>query len=176
MKATYYQILTVAHDANVVQIKIAYRKQCSKYHPDRNKSPHATLFTQVVNEAYACLSDPYKRRQYDKTLIISQSKPTSRPKSKPYFDGYDSDEEKNPYSEPKYSWYKDEDEEYMKRQAEDDIFWDRQYKQDQQEQQDKLDEYIKELQRHAEVAAAIKKELDEFIREQQAKRWGKSKW
>jgi DnaJ-class molecular chaperone len=76
MKATYYQILTVTQNATTEQIKLAYRKQCGKYHPDRNSSPNATLFMQVINEAYACLSDVDKRYAYDLTLHSAKIKQT----------------------------------------------------------------------------------------------------
>ena len=82
MKVTFYQILTVSQDADDAQIKLAYRKQSGKYHPDRNKSPNATLFMQVVNEAYACLSDASKRRAYDLTLKWQQ--PKSQDNTNPY--------------------------------------------------------------------------------------------
>jgi DnaJ-class molecular chaperone len=36
-----YVILGVSHDVNFQEIKKSYRKLAKKYHPDRNKSPHA---------------------------------------------------------------------------------------------------------------------------------------
>jgi curved DNA-binding protein CbpA len=37
----YYAILGILQDANFQEIKKSYRKLAKKYHPDRNKSPHA---------------------------------------------------------------------------------------------------------------------------------------
>jgi DnaJ-class molecular chaperone len=62
----YYQILEVDQTASPRQIKDAYRKLAFKYHPDRNsKNPAAAEKMKGLNEAYAVLSDPLKRREYD---------------------------------------------------------------------------------------------------------------
>jgi len=61
----YYQVLGVARDASQDEIKKAFRKLAMKYHPDRAKTPDAEDRFKEVNEAYAVLSDPDKRRQYD---------------------------------------------------------------------------------------------------------------
>ena len=59
----YYHILGVDQQASAKQIKDAYRKLAFQYHPDRNeKNPAAAEKMKSVNEAYAVLSDPDKRR------------------------------------------------------------------------------------------------------------------
>ena len=62
----YYQILGVGKDASEKEIKKAYRKLAMKYHPDHTKGDQAAedKFKQV-SEAYAVLSDPEKKKQYD---------------------------------------------------------------------------------------------------------------
>ncbi len=62
----YYQILSVNKNAASKEIKEAYRKLAFKYHPDRNKeNGEAAEKMKIVNEAYAVLSSPEKRREYD---------------------------------------------------------------------------------------------------------------
>jgi molecular chaperone DnaJ len=61
----YYEVLGVARDADAKAIKEAFRKLAMKYHPDRNKSPDAEARFKEIAEAYAILSDPRKRADYD---------------------------------------------------------------------------------------------------------------
>lgn len=62
----YYEILGVDISADEHNIKEAYRKLAFQYHPDRNKdNPAANDKMKALNEAYATLSDPAKRREYD---------------------------------------------------------------------------------------------------------------
>ena len=66
MERDYYKILGVERGADATTIKKAYRKLAQKYHPDKNPGDKSAeeQFKQVT-EAYAVLSDPEKRRQYD---------------------------------------------------------------------------------------------------------------
>jgi molecular chaperone DnaJ len=61
----YYEVLGVAHDADAKTIKDAFRKLALQYHPDRNKEPGAEEKFKEIAEAYAILSDPAKRAEYD---------------------------------------------------------------------------------------------------------------
>jgi curved DNA-binding protein len=58
----YYQTLGIPRTASEDEIKRAYRKAAMKHHPDRGGDQ--TKF-QALQEAYATLSDPQKRQQYD---------------------------------------------------------------------------------------------------------------
>jgi molecular chaperone DnaJ len=64
-KLDYYDLLGLSRDASQEEIKRAFHKLAFKYHPDRNKRPDAEEKFKEVSEAYAILSDPEKRRQYD---------------------------------------------------------------------------------------------------------------
>lgn len=62
----YYQILGVIRSADDAALKKAYRKLAVKWHPDKNPdNKEATINFQNISEAYACLSDPKKRKLYD---------------------------------------------------------------------------------------------------------------
>ena len=62
----YYEVLGIAPIASAEEIREAYHKLAFKCHPDRNqKSGEAHKKMQELNEAYAILSDPIKRREYD---------------------------------------------------------------------------------------------------------------
>jgi DnaJ-class molecular chaperone len=62
----YYDILGLASDAGHKQVRDAYRRLALLHHPDRNKNnPEAAERMKAINEAYAVLSDPQKRREYD---------------------------------------------------------------------------------------------------------------
>lgn len=62
----YYRILGVEQNAGPKQIKEAYRELAFKYHPDQNKeNPQNIEKMKAVNEAYAVLSNPEKKREYD---------------------------------------------------------------------------------------------------------------
>ncbi len=67
----HYRTLQVSRDAEPEVIDRAYRALVLKYHPDRAdpaERERATRKLQRVNEAYSVLSDPVKRRAYDRTL------------------------------------------------------------------------------------------------------------
>ena len=68
MKKDYYEVLGVAKDATLAQIKKAYRSMALKYHPDRvteDKKAEASEKFKEISEAYGVLSDAKKRATYD---------------------------------------------------------------------------------------------------------------
>ncbi len=65
-KRDYYEILGIGRDANVEQIKKAYRKQAVRYHPDKNPgNKSAEESFKEATEAYEILKDGQKRQIYD---------------------------------------------------------------------------------------------------------------
>lgn len=64
-KRDYYEVLGVSKTATDAEIKSAFRKLAKKYHPDVSKEENAAEKFKEVQEAYAVLSDPEKRKKYD---------------------------------------------------------------------------------------------------------------
>ncbi|MBE9938824.1 MULTISPECIES: DnaJ C-terminal domain-containing protein [Cellulosimicrobium] len=66
MEKDFYAALGVPKDADDAAIKKAYRKLARKYHPDQNQGDaSAEAKFKEIGEAYAVLSDPKEREQYD---------------------------------------------------------------------------------------------------------------
>jgi molecular chaperone DnaJ len=69
----FYAILGVAQDADAAEIKKTYRKLARQWHPD--SKPGDTVAEQKfkdIGEAYAVLSDPEQRKQYDAVRAMSR--------------------------------------------------------------------------------------------------------
>ena len=65
-KRDYYQVLGLLRGASESEIKRAYKRLALKYHPDINPGDaEAAEKMKEINEAYAVLTDPVKRRKYD---------------------------------------------------------------------------------------------------------------
>jgi curved DNA-binding protein CbpA len=64
MTMSHYDTLGVPPDAGADEIKTAFRRKASEHHPDKGGDDKAMA---EVNRAYAVLSDPARRQQYDTT-------------------------------------------------------------------------------------------------------------
>ena len=71
----YYKTLGVDKKASQDEIKKAYRKLARQYHPDTNKDPGAEDRFKQVSEAYDVLSDPEKRKKYDRGGLFTTANP-----------------------------------------------------------------------------------------------------
>ena len=79
----YYDILEVAPQASLDQIKQAYRRLARKYHPDLNPGDStAEERFKVLGEAYEVLSDPERRSQYEKFSSFWKQKGFGRGRAK----------------------------------------------------------------------------------------------
>lgn len=72
---TYYDDLQVARSAAPEVIAAAYRSLSMKYHPDRNVGDaRSEALMKAINEAYAVLSDPVKRKAHDDWIAARETK------------------------------------------------------------------------------------------------------
>ena len=65
MFKNYYKILDVNKISSEEEIKIAFKKQAIKWHPDKNPNIDSTEKMQDINEAKLILLDPEARTKYD---------------------------------------------------------------------------------------------------------------
>lgn len=66
MAENYYLILGISPRATISEIKNAYRQLAKKYHPDHHGADAVPFL--AIQEAYAVLSNPAKKRVYDRSL------------------------------------------------------------------------------------------------------------
>lgn len=65
MPPDFYQVLGVSRDCSPLELKRAYRRLARRYHPDVCPEDDAEERFKEISQAYATLSDPERRQQYD---------------------------------------------------------------------------------------------------------------
>lgn len=65
----YYNILDISFDATSEEIKVAFKKQALRWHPDRNIGKDTKIKMQEINEAYLILKDFEARARYNNEYI-----------------------------------------------------------------------------------------------------------
>jgi curved DNA-binding protein CbpA len=70
----YYVVLGIEEDADSNSIRSAFRALARRYHPDVGGGSSAIEFRRVL-EAYETLSDPDRRRVYDRRLRVARTRP-----------------------------------------------------------------------------------------------------
>lgn len=70
----YYEVLGISETASAEEVKKAYRKLAQTHHPDANPDdPEAENRFKEISEAYATLSDPEQRKEYDQVRRLASS-------------------------------------------------------------------------------------------------------
>ena len=65
MFKNYYEILNISRSADNKTIKLAFKAQVKKWHPDKNPNRDTTIQMQNINEARLILLDTEARQRYD---------------------------------------------------------------------------------------------------------------
>jgi len=73
LERTYYRILNVPPSASTAEIKRAYHTLAREYHPDSSSHSNSEELFKEIAEAYATLSNPKKRLEYDLKHRIVQT-------------------------------------------------------------------------------------------------------
>ena len=71
--ASPYEVLGVAPDADAAELRRAYLALARRHHPDVDGGD--PLAMQAVNDAWATLGDPERRRRYDRTHPAPAAEP-----------------------------------------------------------------------------------------------------
>ncbi|XP_037074988.1 dnaJ homolog subfamily C member 16-like [Pollicipes pollicipes] len=78
-----YDILMVDRQADVPAIKKSYKRLVKQWHPDKNTSPDAEERFVEINKAYEIVSDPVRRRRFDRTGQVEDT-PNFRQSGRPF--------------------------------------------------------------------------------------------
>lgn len=101
MFVDYYEILEIDFAASPEEIKIAFKKQALKWHPDKNPGKDTTELMQLINEAKLILLDTEARERYNKEYLLFKEykKKTTHKKEEPKKDKFEEKEKTHYYSD-----------------------------------------------------------------------------
>jgi molecular chaperone DnaJ len=78
MSEDHYTVLGLQRDASLDEIKKAYRQLAMRHHPDRTQNnPQDTEIFKAVAVAFATLSNPARRAEYDRVLAAAERRVTA---------------------------------------------------------------------------------------------------
>lgn len=102
----YYAILQVDENATQKEIKIAFKKQAIKWHPDKNIGKDTTPKMQEINEAYLILNDIEARKRYyrEYQTFKQYKKKKKKPQTKETNRGQHQEKEKHKQEEKTYEY------------------------------------------------------------------------
>lgn len=104
MFVDYYQILEIDISATSAEIKIAFKKQAIKWHPDRNIGINTTSKMQDINEAYLILKDSEARKRYDIEYLRFKEYTSRKKQESKYKQKTETNYRKEKESEPHYEY------------------------------------------------------------------------
>jgi curved DNA-binding protein CbpA len=83
--ASYYELLELPPSASPQELRQAFRSLSKRFHPDTTAlpQPEAEQAFQMLQQAYAVLSDPDARRRYDAELRLASLAAAARAASRP---------------------------------------------------------------------------------------------
>ena len=102
MFVDYYKILEIEKSSTQQEIKVAFRKQAIKWHPDKNPGIDVNEKMQLINEAYLILKDEEARNHYDIEYIKFYNFYNSRKEQKSNYD-FGKKEKQKVYEEYNFS-------------------------------------------------------------------------
>lgn len=86
----YYDLLQINPHADLDTIDRVYRILSSRYHPDNTQTGDADRF-RLLTEAYQVLSDPGRRKEYDRQFEMGPGRPLAIFLGKEFTDGIDAE-------------------------------------------------------------------------------------
>jgi curved DNA-binding protein CbpA len=168
MNSDYYAILEISPDATQEEIKEQYRLLVHAWHPDKFPKQEQKLRVEervkAINEAYATLSNPVKRAQYDKTRSSEQPRQSQSSSTKQAKQEASESEQQRRREERTQHKHEAEDKARQREKAE-----------SESEQQRRQEErFQRESEREAEAEARWEKKINEE-EERKAKKSAESK-